>query len=116
MAGTRRDPGQPGLLPPAVEGLYDAFEHSRASRVELPLLSPARARSYCATVRSAALDALAALPEDGDSFVFAMVISHENQHDETMLQALNLRTGSPCWPRLPPCPPDGRGWPERRCW
>lgn len=24
------DPGQPGLLPPAVEGLYDAFEHSRA--------------------------------------------------------------------------------------
>lgn len=89
------DPGQPGLLPPAVEGLYDAFEHSRASRVELPLLSPARARSYCATVRSAALDALAALPEDGDSFVFAMVISHENQHDETMLQALNLRTGSP---------------------
>ena len=26
-------------LPPAVEGLYDAFEHSRASRVELPLLS-----------------------------------------------------------------------------
>ena len=33
------DPGRPGILPPAVEGLYDAFEHSRASRVELPLLS-----------------------------------------------------------------------------
>lgn len=89
------DPGQPGLCRRRSRGLYDAFEHSRASRVELPLLSPARARSYCATVRSAALDALAALPEDGDSFVFAMVISHENQHDETMLQALNLRTGSP---------------------
>lgn len=95
MAATRRRPRPARALPPAVEGLYDAFEHSRASRVELPLLSPARARSYCATVRSAALDALAALPEDGDSFVFAMVISHENQHDETMLQALNLRTGSP---------------------
>ena len=25
----------------------------------------------------------------------AMVVSHENQHDETMLQALNLRTGAP---------------------
>ena len=24
-----------------------------------------------------------------------MVVSHENQHDETMLQALNLRTGPP---------------------
>ena len=55
------DPRRPGLLPPPVEGLYDAFEHSRASRVELPLLSPERARSYCRTVRSAALDALDAL-------------------------------------------------------
>ena len=27
-----------------------------------------------------------------------MVISHENQHDETMLQALNLRTGAPLLP------------------
>ena len=27
--------------------------------------------------------------------MFGLVISHENQHDETMLQALNLRTGPP---------------------
>ena len=89
------DPNRPGILPPAVEALYDAFEHSRASRVDLPLLSPDRARSYCRTVRSAALDALDALPDDpaGD-FTFGMVISHENQHDETMLQALNLRAGT----------------------
>jgi gamma-glutamyl hercynylcysteine S-oxide synthase len=93
------DPSRTGILPPAVEGLYDAFEHSRASRVELPLLSPERARSYCRTVRSAALDALDALPDDpaGEeaAFAFGMVVSHENQHDETMLQALNLRTGAP---------------------
>jgi gamma-glutamyl hercynylcysteine S-oxide synthase len=98
------DQRRPGLLPPAVEGLYDAFEHSRASRVELPLLSPERARSYCATVRSAALDALDALPDYGPDgpdgpgdpgFVFGMVVSHENQHDETILQALNLRAGEP---------------------
>ena len=92
------DPDRPGILPPPVEGLYDAFEHSRASRVELPLLSPNEARSYCRTVRSAALDALDALPDDpaGDhaAFVYGMVVSHENQHDETMLQALNLRTGA----------------------
>ena len=93
------DPGRPGMLPAAVEGLYDAFEHSRASRVDLPLLSPERARSYCRTVRSAALDALDALPHgpagEGADFAFGLVISHENQHGETMLQALNLRTGSP---------------------
>ena len=38
------DPRRPGMLPPAVEGLYDAFVHSRASRVDLPLLPPEDAR------------------------------------------------------------------------
>ncbi|SRX93162.1 hypothetical protein MSP7336_01397 [Mycobacterium shimoidei] len=90
------DPNRPGMLPPAVEGLYDAFVHSRASRAELPLLSPDQARAYCSTVRSAALDALDALPDEPDAvFTFGMVVSHEHQHHETMLQALNLRTGSP---------------------
>jgi len=92
------DPSRPGILPPPVEGLYDAFVHSRASRVDLPLLSPNEARSYCRTVRSAALDALDALPDDpaGEdaAFVYGMVVSHENQHDETILQALNLRIGA----------------------
>ncbi len=99
------DPQRPGMLLAAVDGLYDAFVHSRASRVDLPLLSPAEARSYLTTVRSAALDALDALPDEraddparggsDPSFVFGLVISHENQHDETMLQALNLRSGPP---------------------
>jgi gamma-glutamyl hercynylcysteine S-oxide synthase len=91
------NPDRPGMLPPAVDRLYDAFVHSRASRVELPLLPPADARTYCATVRDKALDSLDALPDDGDEagFRFGLVISHENQHDETMLQALNLRSGPP---------------------
>ncbi|SOJ57833.1 Hercynine oxygenase [Mycobacterium simulans] len=103
------DPGRPGLLPLAVEGLYDAFEHSRASRIDLPLLSPERARSYCLTVRSAALDALDALPEDAGDFEFALVISHENQHDETMLQALNLRSGPPLLRETSALPPGRPG-------
>jgi iron(II)-dependent oxidoreductase len=98
------DPDSPGMLPPAVDGLYDAFVHSRASRVELPLLSPDEARAYCAKVRSAALDALAALPDDDSGFTFGMVVSHEHQHDETMLQALNLRTGAPLLAAGPPLP------------
>ncbi|ETW22822.1 ergothioneine biosynthesis protein EgtB [Mycobacterium gastri] len=95
------NPDRPGMLPPAVEGLYDAFQHSRASRVELPLLSPDQARAFCRSVRSAALDALDALPDAPDGwpdeagFAFGMVASHEYQHTETMLQALNLRPGAP---------------------
>jgi iron(II)-dependent oxidoreductase len=49
-------------------------------------------------VRSAALDVLDTLPErdeDEIAFRFGLVISHENQHGETMLQAINLRTGAP---------------------
>jgi gamma-glutamyl hercynylcysteine S-oxide synthase len=91
------NPDRPGMLPPQVDRLYDAFVHSRASRVELPLLPPADARTYCAAVRNKALDSLDALPDDRDdaSFRFGLVISHENQHDETILQALNLRSGPP---------------------
>lgn len=88
------DPGRPGMLPADVDGLYDAFTHPRAVRAGLPLLAPQRARTYCATVRSAALEALEALP-DTDDFVFGLVLSHEHQHTETMLQALNLRVGAP---------------------
>ncbi|MCP2623986.1 ergothioneine biosynthesis protein EgtB [Mycolicibacterium smegmatis] len=89
------NPDRPGMLSPEVDRLYDAFEHSRASRVNLPLLPPSDARAYCATVRAKALDTLDTLPEDDPGFRFALVISHENQHDETMLQALNLREGPP---------------------
>jgi iron(II)-dependent oxidoreductase len=108
------DPGRPGILPAAVDGLYDAFVHSRASRVGLPLLPPADARAYCGTVRSKALDALDALPdEDGSgvdpAFVFGLVISHENQHDETMLQALGLRSGPAILGSGTPLPPGRAG-------
>lgn len=89
------DPTRPGLLPAEVDGLYDAFRHPRAGRSALPLLSPSAARSYCRTVRSAALEALEAVRDDAEAFVFGMVLSHEHQHDETMLQALNLRIGAP---------------------
>ena len=112
------NPDRPGMLPPEVDRLYDAFVHSRANRVELPLLPPADARAYCGTVRSKALDSLDALPDDDDpTFVFGLVISHENQHDETMLQALNLRTGpallgtgsSPASGRCPQLPTGRKG-------
>jgi iron(II)-dependent oxidoreductase len=89
------NPDLPGMLPPDVDRLYDAFVHSRASRVELPLLPPQDARTYCATVRNKVLDSLDSVTDEDAGFNFGLVISHENQHDETMLQALNLRSGPP---------------------
>lgn len=103
------DPQTPGLLPPAVDGLYDAFAHPRADRGALPLLAPGRARRYLQVVRERAVDALAALPADDDGFVFAMVLSHEHQHDETMLVALNLRAGPPLVGPGAPLPPGRPG-------
>ncbi|MCG5432866.1 ergothioneine biosynthesis protein EgtB [Mycobacterium sp. MYCO198283] len=84
------DARRPSLLGDK-ESLYDAFRHPRASRVELPLLSPAEARTFCRVVREQALDALT----ERDPFTLALAVSHEQQHNETMLQALNLRSGPP---------------------
>ncbi|MBP1817859.1 ergothioneine biosynthesis protein EgtB [Mycobacterium sp. OAE908] len=100
---------KPGLLEPQVERCYDAFVNSRASRVNLPLLPPSDARAYCRTVRNKVLDTLDALPDDDTGFNFGLVISHENQHDETMLQALNLRTGPPLLSTGSPLPPGRSG-------
>ena len=112
------NPDRPGLLEPKVERCYDAFLNSRASRVDLPLLSPAEARSYCATVRNKALDHLDALPHDGSdvqgAFNFGLVISHENQHDETMMQALNLRAGPPLLDRGTSLPSGRSGYRRHR--
>ncbi|MDX3324932.1 ergothioneine biosynthesis protein EgtB [Streptomyces sp. ME02-6979-3A] len=85
---------------PEIDGLYDAFEHSRASRPSLPLLAPAEARTYAADVRGRALDILGGAPLHGEGrpleragFAFGMVAQHEQQHDETMLITHQLRSG-----------------------
>ena len=103
------NPDRPGMLAPEVDSLYDAFTHSRAGRADLPLLSPEAARAYCLRVRARALDALDMLPPEQTTFPFALIVSHEHQHDETMLQALNLRSGEPL---LGPGAPLPAGRPE----
>ena len=91
------DAAAQGLLSCQVEKLYDAFEHPRASRVDLPLLSPREARGFLADVRGRVLDRLEQVPEDTAEglFPFAMVEQHEQQHDETMLATHQLRRGEP---------------------
>lgn len=95
---------RPGLLSPDVERLYDAFANPRATRVDLPLLPPTDARTYCRTVRAKVLDRLDALGDEDADFTFALAVSHENQHNETMLQALNLRSGAALLDRGTPLP------------
>jgi iron(II)-dependent oxidoreductase len=81
-----------GLIPAAIESLYDAFEHPRAERPKLPLLPPRQARAYLHEVRGRVLDRL---EQANDTFPFGMVVQHEQQHDETMLATHQLRTGPP---------------------
>jgi iron(II)-dependent oxidoreductase len=93
-----RDVGGREPLRPEIDGLYDAFQHSRASRVDLPLLTPAEAKVYVAEVREKALDALERSRLRGrrleeNAFAFGMIVQHEQQHDETMLSTHQLRDG-----------------------
>ncbi|HEY2204866.1 MAG TPA: ergothioneine biosynthesis protein EgtB [Pseudonocardia sp.] len=106
-----RDVGGREPLRPEIDGLYDAFQHTRASRVELPLLTPTEARAYVAEVRDKALDALERSPLAGrrleeHAFAFGMIVQHEQQHDETMLATHQLRAGTPVLggEPLPPSP------------
>src|ERR1700710_187447 len=52
-----------GMLSARVEQLYDAFEHPRSTRVELPLLTPAEARRFIADVRGRVFDTLGTTSE-----------------------------------------------------
>jgi gamma-glutamyl hercynylcysteine S-oxide synthase len=81
-----------------IDNLYDAFQHPRADRPQLPLLSPTVARSYVRLVRDKVLDVLERTPLEGrplveNAFAFGMIAQHEQQHDETMLATHQLRSG-----------------------
>jgi gamma-glutamyl hercynylcysteine S-oxide synthase len=78
------------------DDLYDAFQHRRGQRSTLPILTPSEARAYLETVRRHALRVLEAVQLDEsdpllrDAYVYGLVLQHELQHQETMLQTLQL--------------------------
>ncbi|HEX3562421.1 MAG TPA: ergothioneine biosynthesis protein EgtB [Solirubrobacterales bacterium] len=76
--------------------LYDAIEQPRKIRGELPILRADEVRPYMDQVRERTLEVLGEIeldPEDGllaDGFVYEMLLAHEYQHNETMLQLLQM--------------------------
>jgi gamma-glutamyl hercynylcysteine S-oxide synthase len=95
---------------PEIDPLYDAFEHPRAERPTLPLLTPGEARAYAGEVRGRVLDLIerasfTAAPLVEGGFVFGMIAQHEQQHDETMLATHQLRRGAPVLAAAAPGPP-----------
>jgi iron(II)-dependent oxidoreductase len=80
--------GEP-MMRPDLARVYDAFETPRAQRGDLRFLRPPQAREYLERVRELALAAIARRGP-GDGKLVEMTIRHEHQHNETMLQTLNL--------------------------
>ncbi|MFI7586575.1 ergothioneine biosynthesis protein EgtB [Spongisporangium articulatum] len=108
--------GRDPLLPETVDELYDAFRNARSARPALPLLEPEPSRSYVRDVRGRVLDLLEKVPFGRraltrDGFAFAMIVQHEQQHDETMLATHQLRAGAPVL-SAPPPPPGRTGLPD----
>jgi gamma-glutamyl hercynylcysteine S-oxide synthase len=80
---------------------YDAIENPRRTRGELPILRDAELRSYMSEVRERTLEVLDGVEISADAedpllrggFVYEMLLAHEHQHNETMLQLLQLVDG-----------------------
>jgi gamma-glutamyl hercynylcysteine S-oxide synthase len=81
--------GGRGLLRPDLATVYDAFETPRAARADVELLNPVEARAYLAAVRARVREVLGEVGL-GDGVICEMVLRHELQHRETMLQTLAI--------------------------
>ena len=95
-------------------GLYNPFEHPRRVRGQLRLPGLPEVRETMGEIRGRVLARLVdadfesgnALLREG--YVYRMVLQHEYQHGETILQTLQLKQGSPYTPALRRPLPRGR--------
>ena len=92
VRGGGLDPLRPELM-----SVYDASETPRAQRGDIPYLRRDDALEYMVAVRERALDVLATVDLspgadrlNAGGFVWDLLIQHEHQHNETMLQTLQL--------------------------
>lgn len=82
-------------------GMYNPFEHPRATRASLALPTLAEMIERLDEIRARVLDRLDSVDLDDrkpllrDGYVYHMVLQHEYQHNETILQTLQLKKGDP---------------------
>ncbi|MFN2613657.1 MAG: ergothioneine biosynthesis protein EgtB [Actinomycetota bacterium] len=87
----------PPLVGKEFDEMYDPGLNPRRVRGALTLPAPEQSKAYVAQVRDEVLQSLwradlsAPRPLLSKGYVYGMVIQHEHQHDETMLQTLSLR-------------------------
>lgn len=85
-------------------GIYNPFEHPRAERAKLPLPALETMREKLAEIRERVLTRLFHIDLDDSNrlvaggYVYHMVLQHEYQHNETILQTLQLKLGEPYHP------------------
>lgn len=82
-------------------GIYNPFEHPRKVRGKLQLPSLEECRELMGEIRSRVLRRLEEIDFTSadellrDGYVYNMVLQHEYQHGETILQTLQLKQGMP---------------------
>jgi iron(II)-dependent oxidoreductase len=85
-------------------GLFNPFEHPRSERGLLPLPTLVHCREIMEEIRGRVLERLESADLDSanpllrDGYVYHMVLQHEYQHNETILQTLQLKQGQPYSP------------------
>ncbi|HET8624391.1 MAG TPA: ergothioneine biosynthesis protein EgtB [Gemmatimonadales bacterium] len=95
-------------------GLYNPFEHPRRVRGQLGLPGLAEVRETMAEIRTRVLARLQDAELEGRNdllragYVYNMVLQHEYQHGETILQTLQLKQGAPYRPAERRALPPGR--------
>jgi hypothetical protein len=94
-------------------GMFNPFENPRATRGELALPDYAETLAVMADVRRRVLQTLDATSASSDpllhgGYVYRMVAQHEYQHNETILQALQLLDDPPYRAPRAIAPPEGR--------
>lgn len=78
-------------------GLFNPLEHPRSERAELPLPRLEECVTLMAGIRDQVLARLSRVDLDGGprlalaGFVYHLVVQHEVQHTETMLQTMQLK-------------------------
>jgi iron(II)-dependent oxidoreductase len=89
------------LLRPELAAVYDADETPRRDRGELPYLRRSDAVEYLGAVRERTASVLPRV----SPFIAEMLVQHEHQHNETMLQTLQLAEAGVYEPERPATSP-----------